>query len=335
MSDSDLRSTDGLSPLVRVSPALMHIENLSRASLARSTRGVGVTDLREALEGRSSMSNPNLVNTAASLSTLDQTSIAHGGEAYKLTPVRSRPQRTKLAGPAEVKDVLNKLGIGKVNGAGMLRPPFASKKPEQRYVWLWEVPGVSKSDLFVAQNSFELGSTIQDVTLRVPLSPTAAPASTLHIIRGRRRTLHSHRSFTTLTPRFLAGLLDPVSQFQVSSHLCTSHVSRNLPSIFLILRYSDIQYPIYIISPIRGSFLHYAHSFNPSSPFSSVPPYLRTSDSVYIHMSLSRSLSPRQTKCHMHMPIDTGYRCLLADTIRRCDSSSRSFQNAISLCAFG
>ena len=85
VSDSDLRSTDGLSPLVRVSPALMHIENLSRASLARSTRGVGVTDLREALEGRSSMSNPNLVNTAASLSTLDQTSIAHGGAAYKLT----------------------------------------------------------------------------------------------------------------------------------------------------------------------------------------------------------------------------------------------------------
>ena len=82
----------------------------------------------------SNMSNPNLVNTAASLSTLDQTSIAHGGEAYKLTPVRSRPQRTKLAGPAEVKDVLNKLGIGKVNGAGMLRPPFASKKPEQRCV---------------------------------------------------------------------------------------------------------------------------------------------------------------------------------------------------------
>ena len=133
-SNSDLRNVDGLSPLVRVSPALMHIENLSRASLARSTRGVGVTDLREALEGRSSMSNPNLVNTAASLSTLDQTSIAHGGEAYKLAPVRSRPHRNKLSGPAEVKDVLNKLGIGKVNGAGMLRPPFASKKPEQRYV---------------------------------------------------------------------------------------------------------------------------------------------------------------------------------------------------------
>ncbi|PSS05382.1 hypothetical protein PHLCEN_2v3871 [Hermanssonia centrifuga] len=129
---SDLRTSDGLSPLVKVSPALMHIENLSRASLARSTRGVGVTDLREALEGRSSLSNTNLANTAASLSTLDHPSTVHG-EAYKLAPVRSRPQqRSKLAGPADVKDVLNKLGIGKTNGNGMLKPSFSSKKPEQR-----------------------------------------------------------------------------------------------------------------------------------------------------------------------------------------------------------
>ncbi|KAJ3551342.1 hypothetical protein NM688_g4760 [Phlebia brevispora] len=129
-SGSDLRS-DGLSPLVKVTPALMHIENLSRASLARSTRGVGVTDLREALEGRSSLSNPNLANTAASLSTLEHSSIAQG-EQYKLTPVRSRPQRNKLAGPAEVKDVLNKLGIGKATTGGMLKPSFTARKPEQR-----------------------------------------------------------------------------------------------------------------------------------------------------------------------------------------------------------
>ncbi|KAF7793699.1 hypothetical protein EIP86_004815 [Pleurotus ostreatoroseus] len=130
---TDLRNGDGLSPLVKVTPALMHIENLSRASLARSTRGVGVTDLREALEGRSSLSNPNLTNTAASLSTLEHSSVAPG-EQYKLTPVRSRPQRNKLAGPADVKDVLNKLGIGKANTAGMLKPSFSAKKPEQRSV---------------------------------------------------------------------------------------------------------------------------------------------------------------------------------------------------------
>lgn len=130
---ADLRSSNGLSPLVKVSPAFMPLENLSRASLARSTRGVGVTDLREALEGRSSLSNPNLRDTAPSLSTLEHASTAHG-DMHKLTPVRSRTsqQRNRLAGPGEVKDVLNKLGIGKTNAGSMLRPSFASKKNESR-----------------------------------------------------------------------------------------------------------------------------------------------------------------------------------------------------------
>ena len=130
----ELRSGDALSPLVKVSPAYMHIENLSRASLARSTRGVGVTDLREALEGRSSLSNSNLRDTAGSISTLEHTSATHG-EPLKLTPVRSRPQqRSRLAGPGEVRDVLNKLGIGKATGPGMLRPSFSMKKSDQRCV---------------------------------------------------------------------------------------------------------------------------------------------------------------------------------------------------------
>jgi protein EFR3 len=134
VTDLDISRADGLAPLVKVPTALMHIDNLSRASLARSTRGVGVTDLREALEGRNSMSNSNLRETAASISTLDHTSATHA-DGLRLTPVRSRTQqRSKLAGPGEVKDVLNKLGIGKANGAGMLRPSFATKKPEQRYV---------------------------------------------------------------------------------------------------------------------------------------------------------------------------------------------------------
>lgn len=137
---SDFRGGDALSPLVKVSPAFMHVENLSRASLARSTRGVGVTDLREALEGRSSLSNPNLRETAPSLSTLEHTSTTHG-EMHKLTPVRSRPQqRSRLAGPGEVKDVLNRLGIGKANGTGMLKPSFTTKKStEQRYVCICQV----------------------------------------------------------------------------------------------------------------------------------------------------------------------------------------------------
>ncbi|KAF9821208.1 hypothetical protein IEO21_00816 [Rhodonia placenta] len=125
---------DGLSPLIKVAPALMHIDNISLQSLARSTRGVGVTDLRDALEGRSSISNPNLSNRAPSISTLDHTSfVTHPDSHNKLTPTKSRPQRSKLAGPGEVRDVLNKLGIGKQNGASQLKSSFPIlQKPEQR-----------------------------------------------------------------------------------------------------------------------------------------------------------------------------------------------------------
>ncbi|TFY61600.1 hypothetical protein EVJ58_g4417 [Rhodofomes roseus] len=130
----DTIGRDALSPLVRVAPALMHIENISLQSLARSTRGVGVNDLRDALEGRSSISNPNLSNRAPSISTLDHTSsVAHPETHLKLTPTKSRGQRSRLAGPGEVRDVLNKLGIGKQNGASQLKSSFSTfQKPEQR-----------------------------------------------------------------------------------------------------------------------------------------------------------------------------------------------------------
>ena len=121
----DSLAGDGLSPLIKVAPALMHAENLSMQSLARSGRGVGVTDLREALEGRSSMSNPNLVagGRVPSISTLDHTSSVFPDQQYglsKLTPTRSRPQQPLRAKPrpGEVREVLNKLGIGRQNGNG-------------------------------------------------------------------------------------------------------------------------------------------------------------------------------------------------------------------------
>lgn len=125
---------DKVSPLVKVAPALMHIDNMSLQSLARSTRGVGVTDLREALEGRRSLSNPNLAaNRAPSLSTLEHTSVGAHGES-PLRQVRSRPQQRKIGSPNEVRDVLNKLGIGKQNGNGnMLKSSFPIlQKAEQK-----------------------------------------------------------------------------------------------------------------------------------------------------------------------------------------------------------
>jgi len=133
---------DGISPHLRLAPALMHIENLSLQSLARSTRGVGVTDLRDALEGRSSMSNPALTNNAPSVSTLDQVSIREDSALNRFRPsgAGSRPEKVKAAGgPSEVRDMLNKLHIGKSsNGNNLLRAPFPGlQRQEARWVELF------------------------------------------------------------------------------------------------------------------------------------------------------------------------------------------------------
>ncbi|KAF7355448.1 Cellular morphogenesis-related protein [Mycena sanguinolenta] len=120
--ESTLRG-DGVSPLLKISPALMHIENVSLQSLTRQTRGIGVTDLREALEGRSSMSNPALVKPP-SLSTLDHAPSSIGADSRLMVPrSRTRSRRGPPSGPTEVRDVLNRLGIGKQNGS-LLKSSF-------------------------------------------------------------------------------------------------------------------------------------------------------------------------------------------------------------------
>ncbi|KAH7914390.1 hypothetical protein BJ138DRAFT_1000116 [Hygrophoropsis aurantiaca] len=124
------------SPLLKLSPALMAIENMSLQSLTRSVRGVGVTDLRDALEGRAGASNPALARPP-SISTLDHTSSFDlGSNRLDLTRTRSRPKkRAVTSGAGEVRDVLNKLGIGKQNGNSLLKASFPSlHKPDQRYV---------------------------------------------------------------------------------------------------------------------------------------------------------------------------------------------------------
>jgi len=141
-SSFDPLRRDGISPHLRLAPALMHIENLSLQSLARSTRGVGVTDLRDALEGRSSMSNSASANHAPSVSTLDQVSIREDTAMNKLRPAGagSRPEKLKTAGgPSEVRDMLNKLHIGKSsNGNDLLRAPFPGlQRQEARWVELF------------------------------------------------------------------------------------------------------------------------------------------------------------------------------------------------------
>jgi hypothetical protein len=138
----------------------MHIDNVSLASLARSTHGgVGVSELREAL-GRGGVSNPALATSAKS-STIDRRSSigtgagrsarrsisgksnisaalsvgGMGGRAQPLEPLaisRIKSKRGK-APPSEVRDVLNKLGIGKQSGASsLLKTPFPSQSQKDK-----------------------------------------------------------------------------------------------------------------------------------------------------------------------------------------------------------
>jgi hypothetical protein len=113
----------------------MAIENLSLQSLTRSVRGVGVTDLREALEGRAGASNPALVKPP-SVSTLDHSpSLDFRSTRLGLTRSRSRPnkKRAVTSSAGEVREVLNRLGIGKQNGSSLLKASFPTlHKPDHQ-----------------------------------------------------------------------------------------------------------------------------------------------------------------------------------------------------------
>ncbi|KAG8956624.1 plasma membrane localization protein [Tulasnella sp. 424] len=134
--DDRVSRTDGASHFLKLSPALMHIDNQSLASLARTTRGVGVEELRDALEGRASMSNTNLASSAQSFSTnADHKSYRrlHDPGLGKLAVAGAAKQRkVTKSSPEEVADVLNKLGIGKQNPSRMLHTPLQvpQKEPE-------------------------------------------------------------------------------------------------------------------------------------------------------------------------------------------------------------
>jgi hypothetical protein len=162
-SNFDGHRGQGISPLLKISPALMQVENLSLQSLARSTRGVGVTDLREAIQGRGSMSNSALV-TQPSISTLDHTSsVGNGSETTNgLSPSRSRK---KLAANGEVRDVLNKLGIGKQPRSSLLKSSFPPvKKTDSRLVLALSLtPLHSVSTLYLFSKVKRFHSSLQRI----------------------------------------------------------------------------------------------------------------------------------------------------------------------------
>lgn len=124
----DIPRGDGVNPVLKISPALMHIENLSLQSLTRSTRGVGVNDLRDALEGRSGMSSSALVQTAPSVSSYDYAAYSIRSSEVRQTDSgrSSRAARVKQPfnkdSPNEVRDVLNRLGIGPKRANSPLKP---------------------------------------------------------------------------------------------------------------------------------------------------------------------------------------------------------------------
>lgn len=126
----------------------MNIDNLSLQSLGKFNRGVGVTDLRDALEGRSSMSNPALVAPRpSSINTFDRPTSVNQGTIHNALSVRSsgvkravsattKPKKRIPGAPKEVRDALDRLGIGspKLNGS-MLKTSFKSpsNKSESPY----------------------------------------------------------------------------------------------------------------------------------------------------------------------------------------------------------
>lgn len=125
----------GETPFLKLSPAFMHKDNMSLASLARSTHGgVGVGDLKEAL-GRGSVSNPALATASLSSTVERASSIArhfdkrNHPEPLAISRIKSKGRRAQ---PSEVRDVLNKLGIGKQSSSGtkLLRTPFPPAQQE-------------------------------------------------------------------------------------------------------------------------------------------------------------------------------------------------------------
>ncbi|KAF8318102.1 hypothetical protein DL93DRAFT_427020 [Clavulina sp. PMI_390] len=141
-ASGDASRTEGSHHFLKISPQLMHIDNKSLASLARSTRNVGVGDLREALEGRASANRSSVglgYHGSPSMSSIGHhSSVDHSGEHGEnpvLNQLQARLRATSALKDAngEVKDILNKLGIGKQSASRTgVRTKPAFKSPLKR-----------------------------------------------------------------------------------------------------------------------------------------------------------------------------------------------------------
>lgn len=125
---------EGSMPFLKLAPALMHIDNKSLQSLARSTRNVGVGDLREALEGRSSANrstvglgypgSPSMSSIGHHSAAVDHSNGEGGG--FNQLQARLRAASAIKEANGEVKDILNKLGIGRQSTTRRTKGAFKS-----------------------------------------------------------------------------------------------------------------------------------------------------------------------------------------------------------------
>ncbi|CAE6418646.1 unnamed protein product [Rhizoctonia solani] len=119
----------GASPWIKISPAMMHIDNHSLQSMSHTSREVGVGDLREAL-GRGGMSNAALGTSVRSVTSGDRAaSMRLAPHSHGTVSSRTKP----LSGPNEVRDVLDRLGVGSPKspgGGSSLRASFPTAHKE-------------------------------------------------------------------------------------------------------------------------------------------------------------------------------------------------------------
>ncbi|CAE6369506.1 unnamed protein product [Rhizoctonia solani] len=128
-STQEIIRADATSPWIKISPALMHIDNHSLASVSRTSRDVGVSELRQAL-GQGA-SNSAFGTSVRSVTSGDRAPSARLAPPHSHGTISSRTK--PLSAPNEVRDVLDRLGVGSpkaAGGASSLRASFPTINKE-------------------------------------------------------------------------------------------------------------------------------------------------------------------------------------------------------------
>jgi len=108
-------------PLIKLSPQLMQVENLSLTSVARSFRGVGAGDLRDALQGSSA--------TSTEATKFEPTASKRSHKTSLVPSVKRRPSIGRVSdSPDAVRELFASIGLHKEHAKNKLKPPFSAYK---------------------------------------------------------------------------------------------------------------------------------------------------------------------------------------------------------------